>query len=61
MATKPKAQSKAGAKAKAKPSKSDIANDDIGVEIIKFPESLIDRIHRRRILGPREDRIVDIR
>jgi len=40
---------------------SKVANDDIGVEIIKFPESLIDRIHRRRILGPREDRIVDIR
>ena len=31
---------------------SKVANDDIGVEIIKFPESLIDRIHRRRILGP---------
>ena len=31
---------------------SKVANDDIGVESIKFPESLIDRIHRRRILGP---------
>jgi hypothetical protein len=30
----------------------EVANDDIGVEIIKFPESIIDRIHHRRILGP---------